>query len=309
MISVLNIPFLNSLKFVPSTATPGYPHFDADWAFNQIKVFETKAKYYQKWQVGDSTIIQIESSIIPDPLKIYNCKELVKIISFVKVADAPDLGVSVYEAPFNIDDLDVYGVYYAYIHVQYMSIEFASISEPIRLQTLWENTMLFTYRNSVNNWGVAFTTGIQFGFRCEAGIMDYQPESDTIDYIDQIHNVEILSGTPFRTFKLYVGDERGVSPWVLDLLNWILVCDNVEIEGLQYTKNAGAKWEINRIKPWPLYGGSIEITPSKNISGLQFVNTTDPDGPDGMVFAYDIDTNFFGTAKDDNHILENEQTD
>lgn len=301
MTTILNIPFLNPIKFVPSTPTPGYPHFDSDWAFNQIKSFETKAQYYQKWQVGDITTIHVESSILPI-LEIHDCTGSKKTIPFVKVADGLELGVGIYEATVNLDDLAVNKVYYAYIHASYGSVNFAAISEPIRLQSSWPGTLLFSYKNSFNDFGVAFTTGVQFNFRCEAGIMDFQPENESADYVDQIHNVEQLSGTPYRTFKLYIGDERGVAPWVLDLLNRVFVCDFVEIEGLQYSKNTGAKWELNRVKPFPLFGGSLEIVPTKNISGLQFMS--DESIQEGMVMAYNIDTDFFGTTTDDEHILD-----
>ncbi len=306
MTSFLNIPFLNPIKFVPNTLTPG-AHFDDKWMYEQIKSFETKVNYYQKWQVGDNTPVQVESTILPDDLKIYDCSGVVKLIAFAKTADGLDLGTNIYEAVVNLDDLPANKVYYGYIKASYGGVSFEAISEPIRLQTLWPGTLNFAYKNSVNNYGVAFTTGIEFNFRCEAGIMDFNPDADNSDYIDQIHNVEQLAGTPYRTFKLYIGDEKGVAPWVLDLLNRVFVCDHVEIEGMLYSKNDGAKWEINRVKPWPLYGGSLEIIPSKNASGLQFMS--DIDISEGLVIAYDIDTNFFGQVATDEHITEIENLD
>lgn len=302
MTTFLNIPFLNPIKFVPNTATPG-KGFDDDWMYNRIKDFETKVNYFQKWQIGDTSTLQIESTILPNDLKVYDCnKTLKKSIPFTKVADGAELGVNIYEATVNIDDLPVNKTYYFYLSASYAGVDFAAISEPVRLQTSWPGTLQFAYRNSFNDFGVAFTTGVEFTFRCEAGIMDFNPESEGADYIDQIHNVEVLSGTPYRTFKLYIGDEKGVAPWVLDLLNRVFVCDHVEIEGMRYSKNTGAKWEVNRVKPWPLFAGSLEIIPSKNKSGLQFISDTDIS--EGLVVAYDIDTNFFGQTAEDEHIID-----
>jgi hypothetical protein len=301
MTSFLNIPFLNSIKWVPNTTNPGI-HFDQDWMYNQIKSFERKINYCQKWQIGDTTTVQVESTILPDDLKIYDCTNVVKTIPFVKTADGALLGVNIYEAIVNLDDLTVNKTYYGYIKATYGGVTFEAVSEPIQLQTLWPNTLLFRYKNTLNDYGVTFTTGINFYFRCEAGIMDFNPEADNSDYVDQIHNIEQLSGTPFRTFKLYIGDEKGVAPWVLDLLNRIFICDFVEIEGMEYSKNTGAKWEVNRVKGFPLFGGSLEIVPSKNVSGLQFMS--DIDITDGLVTAYDIDTNFFGQAATDEHIID-----
>lgn len=312
MTSFLNIPFLNPIKFVPNTASPEI-HFDSSWMTERIKSFERKVNYYQKWQVGDESIIQVESTIMPDDLKIYSCNSTVAAsFPFVLTASGDELGVNIYEAVVNLDLLDVNKTYYAYIRANFMSVTFEAISEPIRLQTLWPGTLLFNYKHSVNVQGVAFTTGVEFYFRCEAGIMDFQPEYEGADYIDQIHNVEVLTGTPYRAYKLYIADEKGVAPWVLDLLNRIFNCDYVNIrkevteQGLEYTKNTGAKWEVNRVKGYPLFGGSLEIVESKNKSGLQFM--TDDEFEPAMVFAYDIDTNFFGQTTDDNHILDIELT-
>lgn len=306
MTSFLNIPFLNSIKFVPNTENAGI-HFDSDWAYNQIKSFEKKVYYYQKWAIDDQRPVYVESTIMPSDLEIHDCSGIKKTIPFTKIADGIDIGTNVYSAVVNLHDLPVNKIYYAYIKAAYLDVLFEAISEPISLQTSWPNTLLFTYKNSVNDFGVAFTTGIEFNFRCEAGIMDFNPESDDTNYIDQIHDVEQLTGTPFRTFKLYIGDAKGVAPWALDLLNRIFVCDYVEIEGMQYAKNTGAKWEVNRVKPWPLYGGSLEIVPSNNVSGLQFFADSDISG--GIVIAYDIDSNFFGTTAEDQHIIEIDQTD
>ncbi len=220
------------------------------------------------------------------------------------VAAGGELGVNVYVADFNIDSLPVNTVYYAYIRTNFLALTFEAISEPIRLQTLWPDTLQFKYKNSRNVQDVAFNTGVQFSFRCEAGIMDVDFDYDGADYIDQIHNVEVLYGEPFRKYKLYIGDVKGVAPWVIDLLNRIFQCDYVFVveDGLQYTKNTGAKWEINRVKGYPLIGGSLEIVESKNKSSLEFVNIGPPD-PE-LIFLYDIDTDFFGQSSSDLHVID-----
>lgn len=309
----LNIPFLNSLKFVPVTFTPGI-HFDDDWMYNQIKDWARKVNYYQKWQIGDTTIIHIESAIMPANLEIYGCDSTIKkYIPFILKASSTELGINIYEAVVNLDDLPVNNTYYPVVHCSFMSIVYRAVSEPIFLKAVWPGTLLFNYTNSYNTNGVAFyTTGVSFNFRCEAGIMDMQPDYDGTDYVDQIHNVEVLTGTPFRTFKLEVADEKGVAPWVFDLLNRIFsACDYVSIkrdatqDGLQYSKIPGAKWSINRVHGYPLYGGNLEIIESINKSGLQF---STPDGPiPGLVFGYQMNSNFFGTVEDDAYIKEIKQ--
>lgn len=301
MSNFLNIPFLSPFRFVPNTTTPGI-HFDDDFTFNRIKSFETKVQYYQKWKRGDSTPIQVSSTLPPSDLKVYDCYGVVKkSIPFVKVVDGLTLGYSIYEAVFNINEL-IDGIYYLYAKASFGGITFEAISEPVSLKDKHSNTLLFTYKNSFNDFGTVFTTGIEYKFRCEAGIMDFQPDRERASYIDQIHNVKTLSATPFRTYKLFIGEAPGVSPYILDILNRIFSCDYVLIAGKQYETTEGSKWEVNRVKGYPLYGGSIEILEAVNQSSLQ-INDVGNVPVGGLVASYEIDTNFFGNA-DTIHITD-----
>lgn len=296
MSNYLNIPRCSPFRFLPVTGTAGI-NFDSDWAYNLIKSFETKTYYYQKWQRGDSTPLQISCTILPGNIQVYDCnKKVVKTISFTPVAVAGTLGFTVYEAIINLDSLPDDGVYYLYIKAELLSVLFEAISEPIYLKSVHDNTLLFTYRNSFNDFGVYFTTGIQYNFRCEAGVMDFQPERERFSYVDQIHNITTLSSTPFRKYKLYIGDAKGVSPYILDILNRIFSCDFVSIGDLQYETTEGSQFEVNRVKGYPLYGASIEVTEARNLSSLQ-LNTESPITP-GIVTAYGIETDFFGDGAD-----------
>jgi hypothetical protein len=307
MSNFADIPFLSPFKFVPNTSTPGM-HFDDDWMYNQIKSFETKRFYYQKWQRGDATPFQVACSFLPDDLKIYNSTgSVVKSFPFTIKAAGGTLNYSIYEtADIDIDNLPD-GIYFVYFKANFLAVTVEAISEPIWLKDNHPNTLLFEYYNTYNDHGVIFTTGIQYKFRCEAGIMDFQPDRERAAYTDQIHNVVTNSGTAFRTFKLFIGEAPGVAPWVFDLLNRIYVCNKVFLskdgtQALQYETTEGAKWDINRVKGFPLYGGSIEIIPAQNKNALQLNDL--PSNQDGILLGYNIETDFFGTGGADRAIIE-----
>ena len=285
----VNFPFLLPFKLVPRTTTPGM-HFDDRWQSESILPFQKTAYYRQKWVKSDTTKLQIESTIAPEGLKVYNeSRVVVKTIAWTLVFTGPNYNI--YELTFDISDLPE-GLYWLYQQVTLLSINWEAISEPIHSKTAWPNTMLITYKNSFNKDGVAWTTGLQMSFRVEAAIMDMNPEAEVTSYINQTRDTMVLDGTPFRTYKLYIGEAPGVSPYIMDLLNRIFVCDYIIIEGKRYSRESGSKWEISRQKNYPLIAGSLEIVEATNTDGLQFSETT-PLAP-GIVIAYNIETAFFG---------------
>lgn len=285
------IPLIWPFKMVPSTSTPGI-HFDDDWACQQIKSFERIAHYKQKWKKSDTTTLVIESSMAPESLKICNrFGTPLKSISWTNAYTA--IGYNIYTLTFSISDL-AEGVYYLYQRVAFGSIDWKAVSEPVDSKTSWPLTHLFTYTNSFNDQDVPWTLPLEMKFRCEAGIMDFTPQRDRAAYVNQMRDLTNLSGVPYRAFKLYIGRAPGVAPWVIDLLNRIFCCDSIDIEGKKYQSDDGSKWEVTRVKGYPLIGASIDIVEAVASSSLEFADTT-PIAP-GILVAYQMEPGFFGPA-------------
>ena len=291
MTNHFNIPLIWPFKMVPSTNTPGI-HFHDDWACNQVRSWEMKRYYQQKWEKADTTPLQIESSIMPENLKVLN-KYGAVVKQFTWSAVVTEISYKVYETTFDISDLDE-GAYYLYQQVTFGAIDWRYISEPISSKATQERTLSFKYKNSYNNSDVAWTaTGIEMLFRCEADIQEPDFLRDRSAYINQTRDLTNLSGIAYNAFKLQIGDAPGVAPYVVDILNRIFTeCDSIEIEGLKYQSEEGSKWEVNRIKGYPLIGASIDIVPAVNKTSQQSADTT-PLAP-GIVAAYNIETAFFG---------------
>lgn len=304
MSNYLNIPLVWPFKMLPNTANPGL-NFDDDFWCAQRKNFEKKAIYYQKWIRTATTKLQIITTIEPDNLKLYNSSgTLIKQFSW-NIAAVGAVGENAWECTFDVSDVATDGIYYLYQKNELLSVKFEAISEPIHIANNHSNVHSFVYKNSKNDFGVIWTTGIEMTFMCESGIMDYDFPRDRNSFIDQVHNVKTLSAVPFKTGKLYIGEATGVAPFIIDTLNRIFCCDNVKFNSLQYETTEGAKWDITRVKGYPLVGGSIEITPALNLSSLQFIDVV-PIAP-GIIVAYNIDQGFFGTANIV-HITDFQQT-
>lgn len=292
MSNYFNISFAAGIRFVPNTTNPGI-HLDDSWFSEQIKDFETDVRYKQKWQRGtDTKTLQCQSSIPPNDLLAYNSqKQIVKQFEWERVAAGGSVGYDLYETVIDLDDLPD-ACYWLYERVELLSVLFEAISEPICLKDSHYGTLLFTYYNSENKHGMVFTTGIRPKFRCEAAIMEYNPESEDTQYVNQSRDATLLDGIPYDTFKLWIGKIRGVPPYVLKMMNFILNCDHVSYQGKEYSKNVGAKWEVSRYPKYPLFDASIEVTPSVNLNGLQFNDVQDL--APGVVTGYDFETDFFG---------------
>lgn len=285
----VNFPLILPFKFVPATDTPGI-FFDDKWACEQIRSWERRTYYDQKWVKTDITPLQIESTIAPNDMIIYDkAGNQVKTLEWSVVFSA--INYKLYQLNFDISDLPD-GRYWIYQRVTLLSFDYAVISEPIYSKTSWPNTMLFRYKNSFNDFDIAWTTGIQMMFRCEAAIMDPEFKRERTDYVNQILDTATLKATPHREMILYVGEAPGVAPWVADLMNRIFCCDYINAEGLLIQAKAGAEGKTNRIKGNPMVGWSQDVVPAKNMQSLQFADTT-PLTP-GIVIAYDMETAFFG---------------
>jgi len=313
MANFTKIPFLTPIKFVPATATPG-KNFDDDWAYNQIKRWENKACFKQKWQFGDETKLQVTSTILPDKLKVYNkAGQIVNDFEWIPIAVSGTTAGTVYELTLQLDTgipgALPSGIYWLYQEVTNGGSYLAKfISEPIDLRAVHNNTSIIEYTNSENTQDVYFgATEIIYNARIEAQVCEFLPESETSDYIDQVHNAQILSATPFRNFKLLIGNAPGVADYIADLLNRIFCLDSVRINGKLFTKVSGAKWEPQRTKGYPLAGWAIDITETITLSSLEY-NDVDPLLP-GVVTAYDINESLYGgTTGTDLHIIDIEQT-
>lgn len=294
MSNYLNIPKVLPFKFYPNTATPGI-HFDDDWACNQIRSFEKRALYAQKWIRSYTTKLQITSTIEPQSLKLLDYKGFT-VKSFVwTIVGTNGAGENVYECTYDVSTgVATDGYYYLYQKCELMSIVFEAISEPIWIKNTHRNVRPWVFRHSENAFGVIWTTGIKMTFMCESDIpaSEYNFERDRNAYVDQVHNVSTLSAYPFNTAKLYIGEAPGVAPYIVDIANRILCCDTVHFADLQIETTENAKWEVNRQRGYPLIGASIEVTPAHNLTSLQ-LSDIDPITP-GVVMVYNIDTNFFG---------------
>lgn len=296
VINFTKIPLITTIKFVPSKTIPDWG-FDNSWCYEQIKSWENKVCYKQKWQFGDQTPIQIWSTIAPGDVKLYNrAGVVVKAFTWTVAAVSATLG-NLYEVVINLDkdndDNDIpAGIYYVYFITALLGYSYPVISEPIDLRISHPDTNVLSVSNTFNSQGVFWHTGIVLNMRCEVDLIDFQPGREVEDYIDQLYDVEVLDGIAYREFKLCIGKAPGVPGYIVDIINRITCCDGWRFNGTLFSAVKGAKWEPTRIKGWPMSGWAIDVSPKVNMTVLEH-NQDGPIAP-GLVTAYDITNDLFG---------------
>jgi len=295
MSNLLDIPFILPFEFHKKEDSPG-EHIHDNWAYCLIRSWERKVFYAQKWIRSKTTPLQIRSTIEPDSLKLLDAYgSQVKEFAWTLVGIGAE-GEGAYNCTFDVTDVAADGIYYLYLNAELLSIKWEALSEPIHIRDKHSNVRPWVYRHSENNFGVVWTLVGAMTFMCESDMppVDTNPDRDRNSYVDQQHDVSTLSAYPFETGKLYIGEAPGVAVHVVLRASRILCCDNVKFNGLRIETTENAKWDVNRVKGYPLIGASIEVVPAKNMDSLQF-NDIDPIQP-GVIIMYEINSNFFGDA-------------
>jgi hypothetical protein len=248
---------LNPIRFTGGAGNK----FDRLLMEDLINRFQDKKCYFQKWNIGDETKIQILSDY-EFTFKIYDVDgaEYADLVPDVVSTNIIGKTFSVYEIELQFIEE---GYYYAVIEYDGNTL----ISEAWQVGN-FDDTVLYKYKNSENNFSVVFDTGIEMLFRVEGIVGEFEPKSDDVIYNDQLKNSRILNSVPWRSFQLYVGNEQGVPEWVADKVNRIMACDVVHIDSETFdgyiSKVEGAEWEVNRVKEYAFIGLKTEIMHVEN---------------------------------------------
>lgn len=227
--------------------------FDGDYAFRQLEDWQNPKCYFQKWQTRDTLKLQLISDTPLNDLLILNLDGTTAdtvpwTVNALALPSYPTF--SIYEIDYPIANLS---------EGRYVIQQDQFEAEGIDVAVKWDNTILITYKNDANNYSVVFSTGIEFQFRIEGWIGNYQPKRDSEIYNDQTRNLTQLSAISYRQFSLYIGYKWGVPVWALDKVNLISQCDDVKINNVPYQPIQDAEFEIENNTDNNFTGGFIDI--------------------------------------------------
>ncbi len=289
---------LNPVRFVPiktfNSSLYQTKQFDEALQKCQTLFNQNKIDYYQKFTLVDAPRIQILSdyeNIVVEIYRYIKDFEGSTPVLFTPTVSAVATNITnqsfkCYEFGF---DFAAYGVGDFQTIVKYNSTPEAEtptwvewISEPINIDTEQEGTLRYEYTNSDNNFSMIFNGATPEGepegevytwtgiFRVESQIVDFKPSSVDTIYDDEVHNTTIIMSRPFRQFSLALGEGgkdgvfEGIPDYMVDKVNRILSCNQVQIDGKYFCKSEGAQWEENRPENYQFSSQRITITESQN---------------------------------------------
>lgn len=239
-------------------------HID-DWEFSDtilpwIQQVDYKQPYKQNVNIKDQ--IETDATTVEVSLVDEISGITVATGSYVQgAANVDDPTLYIWELDFDLSSV-ADGIYR--LNVSVNSGELNLVSNKIEVCQNHQHLVHLQYTNSQYHEGLIFDTGFTPELLVEGGIFYKSPASKDFSYEDQSLDQTLLSSFPYDTYELIIGDSFGVPDYVIKMVNRILSCDTVLIDGKAYTKNEGAKWEQNEQDGLPTRGWRIEMRESEN---------------------------------------------
>lgn len=284
-------------KLDPNQAAAYVSRFMDEFRFRDtIRSFEQKVCYIHKWQQTDTIKEQFISNYGPlsVQLKDEDGKSVGPPVSFTTGQQdffRPGYYLRTVSLPLGAVDP---GYYYWQLTVGSSDVW---VTDPFEVVEEALNTLYTQYKHYERYGDVLWETGIELNLRIPAILEFKAPGSKDTLYEDQPLNETMVRARPFRLFDLIIGDAKGVPPWLIDKINWILGCSDVKFDGRYFTKNEGAKLEENKTDLYPMAGYTIEMREKLNRSSVSYED-------DSAVVSYGyavavINTKGFGTGTGD----------
>jgi hypothetical protein len=268
--------------------------FAGDWTEQEArKPWQTAATYWQKWQTNDVLRWQFISNVAPIKVQFYDCKGL-KVgtpLQFTqKQQNKYYPGFYIYEASYALAGLPRgrYRSEFTFGDPVIATLEgdFYDIAEN------WPNTVLAEYTNSFYYADAIFETGWLPNFRVEGWFKLQPPAARDELYEDQVLNQTMLFSDPYKVWEFIIGPSGGVPDWVVEKLNWIFGCDELFLDGKQFTKDNGAKFTEVEFERYPYRGWSINLRETARRSSSLF--PIDPTtGGKKLLVALNVETDGF----------------
>jgi hypothetical protein len=298
------------VKFVPLDATRdaryNFIHMDDDWFINRVQFWVFKNNYYQPWQQNDTIPLQcITGGATPFQVRLINTSgQTINTYAWTQVTTtaikSPNL---LWNLNIDLSAIDE-GLYFlATVDGTGAPI----ITEGIWVKPLWSRSLLFQYSNTENKQDMVFSEGYAGNIRVEGWIDGYEPGSKFSVYEDQPADLQMLNGIPFRTHKLQISAASGVPDWMIEKISRIMLLNDVSIDGLAFTQDDNAKWEMKSADSWPKNWWTLQIREAKNRFGTTFDNTGIINNAINVI--HNIDANAFGTQDGTANVIQITETD
>lgn len=287
MLNIIQIPPINPLKFywqsdVLNTSAFTYAAYksfnpnqndrgiDKDFFYRNLRSWVDKVKYFQPWQQGDKIVLQflgVENYTSPAvaAYKLFIVDELGNTVKEAEVSQGAEVGtgsgIFIRHITMLLNDVPE-GKYL--VQLQKVGLfgdyDYFFPAEPIEVKAYHKNTMLIRYSHSENAYGIFWETGIEMWIRVHAAFTKLQPESKFNVYDNDVYDATFLSGVKYRNWQLTFGVGNKPMPiHLLDKLEEVLLCDNLYIEDILYTRPENSSLELVAVEKSPLLTANVAL--------------------------------------------------
>lgn len=296
MANTLYTPFINPVKLHEASplevAQYRTKFMHAVAYFDTLDPWQERQRYYQPWQLSDTIRLQVISNYAPLSVKLIDADGKVHFQdNMTQIREnVYDPGMFIYEISISLAVI-AEGWYYLQLECG-NPLALTLVSEPMCVKETHENSLLLEYTNRRYYADMVFETGFSPSIRVLGKLRFKSPASKDTYYEDQVLNMTQLSSVPFRLYDLVLGDSFGIPDYLIDILNRILGCSSILIDGVYFTKNEGAKLEEKAVEDYPLRGWTVELRETLNRHSRYYENDVAQDQTAAVVL--NVDSKGFG---------------
>lgn len=247
----IQIPFLNPLNFVEvdRAELPQYQSraMDDYWQSERLSSWEQlpDGPYYQPFVPQDNIALQFQNNTGQLIGTVVSCDQKIQQDFILQ-----QLQQNVYQPDFFIYQMAAALNVLPSNRKYFMIIQLGGtgrflLSEGFDLRDTQPDTLLLEYTHRQYYGNMIFETGIAPSIRIKGSLKLKPPPSKDTVYEDQVLDMVMVQSKPYRLWELMI---INVPDWMIDKLNWVLGCSNLRINGKYYTKNDGAKLEIQDVQ-------------------------------------------------------------
>jgi hypothetical protein len=296
MDNLIFISDLNPVHFVKYDFIPyaKYHHLDMydEWVKNRNDRYGTNPNYIQRWQVGDEIKFQfITANIGQLQLDVKDCDG--NTIETVVTSQVVDAAV---QNPYMLQQATITGLSVGlyYIILSYGGTVLA-ISEAQKFSTV-EKAYLFEYSSTYNVLYGYFSNWKPY-LRCDAMLMQWQPESDFENYEDDPGDVELINARTSRFRNLILGTNDGIGgsglpDFMMNKMNLLTTLNYWKVEGEHYTRSTDSKIEPTQRNGNPFDFYTVKVQKAISEKGLSLSGFI-PATQTGII-SYTFDATGFG---------------
>lgn len=261
-----------------------------------ILPWQQNTSFCQPWQQSDTIPDQLQTNVGPVNFILKDCRTglTVDTIPYTqKEESVNEPGLYIYEIAIPLANYPP-GCYYGLVTFGASPIVFTLRTGELNIEETHPNSLLLEYKNYEFRNDVIWETGLLLCLRVFGTNKYLKTSSKATTYEDQVLNMTALRSTPFRIWRLIIGQSKGIPDWYQDKLGGIIGNSTLMIDGKAFTKPADNDLDLIEDDRYPMRGWAVELRERYNRRSRTYENNIPLDGV--VAIAANVDSKGFGNS-------------